>query len=96
MIGVGAGLAIGAATPFAVAALFAPVLPLPLAPAIYPGAAVRPPPVRRRPCQRNLHFPAEADPGRAWQPAAKQPNSTSIVLATSHFLCGASCALAMI
>ncbi len=37
LIGVGAGLAIGAATPFAVAALFAPVLPLPLAPAIYPG-----------------------------------------------------------
>ena len=37
LIGIGAGLAVGAATPFAVAALFAPVLPLPLAPAIYPG-----------------------------------------------------------
>ncbi len=37
LIGVGAGLAIGAATPFAVAALFAAVLPLPLAPAIYPS-----------------------------------------------------------
>ncbi|MGD0639439.1 MAG: FtsX-like permease family protein [Roseiarcus sp.] len=37
LIGVVAGLAIGAATPFAVAALFAPVLPLPLAPAVYPG-----------------------------------------------------------
>jgi len=37
LIGVGAGLAIGAATPFAVAALFAHLLPLPLAPAIYPG-----------------------------------------------------------
>ena len=37
LIGVAAGLAIGAATPFAVAALFAAVLPLPLAPAIYPG-----------------------------------------------------------
>ena len=37
LIGIGAGLAVGAATPFAVAALFAPVLPLPLAPVIYPG-----------------------------------------------------------
>ncbi len=37
LIGVGAGAAIGAATPFAVAALFSAVLPLPLAPAIYPG-----------------------------------------------------------
>ncbi len=37
LIGVGAGMAIGAATPFAVAALFGPVLPLPLAPAIYPS-----------------------------------------------------------
>ncbi len=36
-IGIGAGLAVGAATPFAVAALFAAVLPLPLAPAIYPS-----------------------------------------------------------
>jgi putative ABC transport system permease protein len=37
LIGVGAGLAVGAAAPFAVAGLFAAVLPLPLAPAIYPG-----------------------------------------------------------
>jgi putative ABC transport system permease protein len=37
LIGVAAGLAVGAATPFAVAWLFAAVLPLPLAPAIYPG-----------------------------------------------------------
>lgn len=37
LIGVAAGLAIGAATPFAVAWLFAAALPLPLAPAIYPG-----------------------------------------------------------
>ena len=37
LIGVGVGLAIGAATPFAVAALFGAVLPLPLAPAIYPS-----------------------------------------------------------
>jgi len=37
LIGVGAGLALGAATPFAVAWLFAAVLPLPLAPAIYPS-----------------------------------------------------------
>jgi putative ABC transport system permease protein len=35
LIGVGAGLAIGAATPFAVAALVGPALPLPLVPAIY-------------------------------------------------------------
>jgi putative ABC transport system permease protein len=38
LIGVGVGLAIGAATPFAVAALFAAALPLPLAPAIDPAA----------------------------------------------------------
>ncbi|MGD1015827.1 MAG: FtsX-like permease family protein [Roseiarcus sp.] len=37
LIGAGAGLAIGAATPFAVAALFGSVLPLPMAPAIYPS-----------------------------------------------------------
>ena len=37
LIGIGVGLAIGAATPFAVAALFGAVLPLPLAPAIYPN-----------------------------------------------------------
>jgi putative ABC transport system permease protein len=37
LIGVDAGLAIGAATPFAVGALFGPVLPLPMAPAIYPN-----------------------------------------------------------
>ena len=36
LIGVAAGLAIGAATPFVVNALFAAVLPLPLAPAIFP------------------------------------------------------------
>ncbi len=37
LIGVGAGLAVGAATLYLVAGLFAAVLPLPLAPAIYPG-----------------------------------------------------------
>jgi putative ABC transport system permease protein len=36
LIGVAAGLAIGAATPFVVDALFAAALPLPLAPAIFP------------------------------------------------------------
>jgi putative ABC transport system permease protein len=36
LIGVAAGLAIGAATPFLVNALFAAALPLPLAPAIFP------------------------------------------------------------
>jgi putative ABC transport system permease protein len=36
LVGVVAGLAIGAATPFVVDALFAAVLPLPLAPAIFP------------------------------------------------------------
>jgi putative ABC transport system permease protein len=36
LVGVAAGLAIGGATPFVVDALFAAVLPLPLAPAIFP------------------------------------------------------------
>ena len=36
LIGVATGLAIGAATPFVVGAVFAAALPLPLAPAIYP------------------------------------------------------------
>lgn len=36
-LGIAIGLAAGAALPFAVAALFAPVLPFPLAPSIYPG-----------------------------------------------------------
>jgi putative ABC transport system permease protein len=36
LIGIAAGLAIGAATPFVVNALFAAALPLPLAPAIFP------------------------------------------------------------
>ena len=36
LIGIAAGLAIGAATPFVVDALFAAALPLPLAPAIFP------------------------------------------------------------
>ncbi len=37
LIGVGAGLALGAALPFAVDALFGAIIPFPLAPAIYPG-----------------------------------------------------------
>ena len=37
LIGVAAGLIVGAATPFVVAGLFAAMLPLPLAPAIYPS-----------------------------------------------------------
>jgi len=36
-IGVAIGLAIGAALPFGVAALFGAIIPLPLAPAVYPG-----------------------------------------------------------
>jgi len=36
-VGIAIGLAIGAALPFAVAALFGAIIPLPLAPALYPG-----------------------------------------------------------
>ncbi|HWP26290.1 MAG TPA: FtsX-like permease family protein [Xanthobacteraceae bacterium] len=38
LVGAAIGLVIGAALPFAVAALFGPLIPLPLAPAVHPGA----------------------------------------------------------
>ena len=41
LIGVGMGLALGAALPFAVEALFGAIIPFPLAPAIFPGELAR-------------------------------------------------------
>jgi putative ABC transport system permease protein len=38
LVGAAVGLAIGAALPFVVAALFGPLIPLPIAPAVHPGA----------------------------------------------------------